>query len=145
MVTTVAPTIPVLAAIRVPTSITARPSPPGTLRINCASACNNWSASFERSSITPMKTKTGTAMSISLVMMPNMRLGNALRKAGSKLPVMIPIRAKIRATPASVNATGKPASREIPAAKNSPRDIRPDILAVSDTGPGNKLEKIYVS
>jgi len=30
---------------------------------------------------------------------------------------MIPIRAKIRATPASVNATGKPASREIPAAK----------------------------
>ena len=76
--------------------------------------------------MTPMNTKTGSAISVSLLMMPKMRLGNALRNEGSKIPVIMPIRAKIRATPASVNATGNPASKDKPAARNKPRDIRPD-------------------
>ena len=70
MVTTVAPTMPVLAAIIAPTITTAMPRPPGVPRINWARDCSNWSASFDRSSITPMNTKTGTAIRVSLVMMP---------------------------------------------------------------------------
>ncbi|MEJ2384228.1 MAG: hypothetical protein P8Y54_07485 [Xanthomonadales bacterium] len=106
MVTTVAPTIPVLAAISAPTTTTARPSPPGMPRMICASECSNWSASFDRSSMTPMNTNTGTAISVSLVMMPNTRFGKASRNTGSKCPVSDPMPAKISATPASVNATG---------------------------------------
>ena len=98
--------MPVLAAIIAPTTTTAMPSPPGVVRINCASDCSNWSASFDRSSITPMNTNTGTAISVSLVMMPNTRFGKASRKTGSKVPDSTPMPANSRATPASVNATG---------------------------------------
>ncbi len=127
MVTTVAPTMPVLAAIRAPTSITARPSPPGTRCKICASACSNWSASRERSSITPMKTNTGTATRVSLLMMPNTRLGNASRKTASKVPVAMPMPANNRATPASVNATGKPAISASATPANRVSDISPAI------------------
>ena len=57
-----------------------------------------------------MKTNSGTAISVSLVMMPKMRLGRPDRNACSKPPPMTPPSAKISAVPPSENATGKPAS-----------------------------------
>ena len=70
IVTTVAPTIPVDAASSAPTTLTAMPSPPRSRPISSAMVSSSASASFERSSITPMKTNNGTAMSRSFVMMP---------------------------------------------------------------------------
>ena len=58
-----------------------------------------------------MKTKSGTAISTSLVMTPKMRWGIAPKKVfGSKTPKAKPSMPKISAVPASVKATGKPDS-----------------------------------
>ena len=70
MVTTVAPTIPVDAASSAPTTLTAMPRPPRMRPISSAMVSSSASASLERSSITPMNTNSGTAISRSLVMMP---------------------------------------------------------------------------
>ena len=64
------------------------------------------SAMRERSSITPMKMKSGIASSTSLFMMPKMRCGSAPRRLKSNAPAAPPIAAKISDTPASVSATG---------------------------------------
>ena len=70
MVTTVAPTMPVLAASSMPTSVTEIPSPPRRGPNSIAMVSSRLSATRERSSITPMKTNSGTAISVSLVMTP---------------------------------------------------------------------------
>ena len=70
MVTTVAPTTPVEAASRAPTSTTEIPSPPRRLPKSLPMVVSNASAMPVRSSITPMKMKSGTATSTSLVMVP---------------------------------------------------------------------------
>ena len=70
MVTTVAPTIPVEAASSMPTKITESPMPPRSRPNIRPMVCSNSSASLERSSMTPMKTKSGTATSSSLTITP---------------------------------------------------------------------------
>ena len=111
MVTTVAPTMPVLAASNIPTNVTAMPMPAFRLPITTAIASNKFSATFDFSSITPIKTKSGTAIKVVLVTIPNKRLGKALRYAASNIPKKAPTPAKINAVPASENATGNPISR----------------------------------
>ena len=70
MVTTVAPTMPVLAASSMPTTVTEIPRPPRRGPKSMAMVSSRFSAIRERSSITPMKTNSGTAMRVALVMMP---------------------------------------------------------------------------
>ena len=70
MVTTVAPTMPVLAASSIPTSVTDMPSPPRSLPNSRVRLSSRLSAIWARSSVTPMNTNSGTAMSVSLLMIP---------------------------------------------------------------------------
>jgi hypothetical protein len=70
MVTTVAPTMPVEAASSAPTIDTEIASPPGIAPNTRPIASSSSSAIFERSSMIPMKTKRGIAISTSLVIVP---------------------------------------------------------------------------
>ncbi len=70
MVTTVAPTMPVEAASSMPTKTTAIPTPPRIRPKSRPIVSSSRSAIRARSSITPMKTKSGTATSTSLTMIP---------------------------------------------------------------------------
>ena len=106
MVTTVAPTIPVEAASSIPTRVTDIPNPPRNGPNSAAMVSSRLSATRDRSSMTPMKTNSGTAISVSLVMIPYRRFGSASRKAASKTPNHPPTMAKISDTPARVKATG---------------------------------------
>ena len=67
--------MPVLAASSMPTSVTEIPSPPLRRPNSPDSVLSRSSAMRERSSVTPMKTNSGTAISVSLFMMPNSRFG----------------------------------------------------------------------
>ena len=116
--TTEAPTIPVLAAMSMPTTMTAKASPPGVPAISRERLLSRFSAIRVFSIITPMKTNSGTAMSVGFVMMPNSRPGRKPRSRPSKVPPAIPPRANSRATPARVSATGYPASRAAKTARN---------------------------
>ena len=64
--TTVAPTMPVVAANSAPTNTTEMPKPPGTGPNNFAIVTSKSSAMRERCSIMPIKMKSGMAMSVSL-------------------------------------------------------------------------------
>ena len=87
MVTTVAPTIPVEAASNAPTAMTESPRPPRRPPKRRPMASSSSSATFERSSMTPMKTKSGTAISTSFhIAFPKMRWGMARMKLMSKTP-----------------------------------------------------------
>ncbi len=121
MVTTVAPTMPVLAASSMPTSVTEMPRPPRSVPNKELRVSSNSSAMRARSSVIPMNTNKGTATSVSLVMMPNTRLGSPDRKAASKPPPRTPPSANKRAVPPRENATGKPASSSSTTATNSSR------------------------
>jgi len=72
-----------------------------------------------RSSVMPMNTNNGTASSVSLDMMPNIRLGSPDRNADSKPPPMTPPKANSNAVPPSEKATGKPASNNTTTATKS--------------------------
>ncbi len=65
MATTVAPTMPVVAASRAPTKTTEMPRPPGIGPNSCAMVTSRSSAIFERCSMMPMKMNSGMAMSVS--------------------------------------------------------------------------------
>ena len=80
MVTVVAPTTPLAAASSRPTNSTAIPRPPRQLPSSRASDSSRSSATRDRSSMTPMKMKSGIAISVSLAMMPKMRDGSAFRQ-----------------------------------------------------------------
>ena len=56
-----APTMPVVAAMMVPRIVTASASPPGMRRNKTCNVCNNCSATFDFSSIVPMKMNIGIA------------------------------------------------------------------------------------
>ena len=58
-----------------------------------------------RSSVTPMATNSGTAISVWFVTMPNRRPGRKPRSFRSKTPNAAPPNAKSSATPARVAAT----------------------------------------
>ena len=106
MVTTVAPTIPVLAASNMPTTTTEMPRPPRMLPNSLDMLPSSSSATLDFSRITPMRINRGTAIRVVLPMVPNMRPGKAARKPGSKCPARMPPAAKARAVPARVKATG---------------------------------------
>ena len=105
MVTTVAPTMPVLAAINMPTTVTAMPRPPRMEPRSVDRLLSSVSAMCVRCSVTPISTNRGTAISVWFVMMPKMRLGRNPRSPRSKTPKRAPPRANRSATPASVGAT----------------------------------------
>ena len=67
---TVAPTMPVEAASTVPTRTTEMPSPPRRSPKSRPIVTKSCSAMPDRSSIMPMKMKSGTATSTSLSMIP---------------------------------------------------------------------------
>ncbi len=79
MVTTVAPTMPVLAASSAPTTQTEIARPPRMVPNSRDIDSSRSSATRDFSSITPMKTNSGTASIVWLFMMPKMRFGNACR------------------------------------------------------------------
>ena len=106
MVTTVAPTMPVEAAINMPTNTTVIASPPRKRCSRLDSAPSRPSAILVFSSTTPMKTNRGTAIRVWLVTMPKSRSGVKSRSVGLNAPVRVPTNAKMSATPASVMATG---------------------------------------
>ena len=105
IVTTVAPTMPVLAAISIPTTTTPRANPPRTPPSRLEMASRSFSAICVFSNITPMKMNNGTATSVWLAMMPNIRPGKNPKSLGLKVPATIPMSANASATPASVKAT----------------------------------------
>ena len=70
IVTTVAPTMPVEAASSVATITVEMPRPPRNSPNSSPMVVSSTSASCERSSITPMTINSGTAISTSLVLMP---------------------------------------------------------------------------
>ena len=106
MVTTDAPTTPVVAASNAPTNTTDIAKPPRIRPNKRPIVSNNCSAIPDFSSMTPIKTNNGTANKVKLVMMPQIRSGKRLKKSKprKKLP-------KPSATAPSVNATGKPSSK----------------------------------
>ena len=111
MVTTVAPTMPVDAAISAPTMNTETPSPPRMVPNIWPIVSSSSSATLDRSSVTPMKTNSGTANSTSFqIAVPKIRIGTADRKEKSKMPKAQATPAVPSPTPARVKATGKPAS-----------------------------------
>ena len=59
----------------------------------------------DRSSTTPMKTKSGTATSTGFVMTPQKRFGSAAKSASSKAPAQMPANPARMASPPSVKAT----------------------------------------
>ena len=65
MATTVAPTIPVVAASSAPTNTTEIPSPPGMGPNSWAMVTSRSSAMRERCSMIPMNTNSGIAMRVS--------------------------------------------------------------------------------
>ena len=79
MVTTVAPTMPVEAASRAPTTHTEIAKPPRRVPNSRDMDSSRSSATLDFSSITPINTNSGTASMVWLFMMPNRRLGRALR------------------------------------------------------------------
>ena len=105
IVTTVAPTIPVLAAINMPTTVTAMPSPPRAPPMSADRLFSSVSAMWVRCSVTPISTNRGTAISVWFVMIPNTRLGRNPRSPRSNTPNRAPPNANRSATPARVGAT----------------------------------------
>lgn len=114
MVTTVAPTMPVEAPRRAPTTTTEMASPPRTLRKRACMVSRSSRASPDRSRANPMKMNSGTAMSMVLVMKPHMRRGNRSKKEGLR-----PMRPKRKLVPIMVKVTGKPAMRAMVSTRKS--------------------------
>ena len=83
-VTTVAPTMPVVAPISTPTRMMPMPSPPRSEPATWPITSIRSSASRERSSIMPMNTNSGIASSVEFVTTPKMRCGSRLNSSVPK-------------------------------------------------------------
>ena len=105
IVTTEAPTTPVVAAKRAPTNTTEMARPPRTRPNKRPIVSSSSSARPDFSRITPIKINKGTANSVKLVIMPQILRGSRSKKSNPKnvLP-------NASATAPSVKATGNPAS-----------------------------------
>ena len=106
IVTTVAPTIPVLAAKRAPTRIIEILNPPLMFLKAKAIFSSILDAMPDLSKTVPIKINKGTARSVTLFMMPNILKGILLKIAGSKMPNGMHIKANKMDIPDKVNATG---------------------------------------
>jgi hypothetical protein len=106
-ITTEAPTMPVVAAMIVPMSVTDIARPPGMRRV---STCRQWSRSLAmplRSSMVPMKMNIGTATSTGLEAAAPHTLGRRLKNcSGWKTSNRMPMPPKKMAMPPSTKATG---------------------------------------
>ncbi len=111
IVTTVAPTIPVLAANNAPTIITEIPKPPFTFLNKADIESKRFSAIFDFSNIIPMNINIGIATKVSFVIIPNILLGKANKIDKSKLFVRLHAKANRIDTPDKVKATGYPSIR----------------------------------
>src|SRR5262245_41206333 len=111
MVMTLAPTIPVDAARMAPTTTTEIAMPPRSRPNSRAIVSSSSSARPDFSSTTPMKTNSGTAMSVTFVIVPQMRKGRMSKKSGRSAPVSTPSRPKKRPVKVRLKATGKPTKR----------------------------------
>src|SRR5713226_4087668 len=112
MVITLAPTMPVDAARMAPTTTTEMAIPPLSLPKSSAIVSSSSSASPDFSSATPMKTKSGTARSVKLVIVPQMRSGRIPKKSGRRNPRPMPVRPKTSPVKVRLKATGKPKNRK---------------------------------
>ena len=102
-----APTMPVVAAMMVPISVTDIASPPGTRRVSTCSALRSSSATPDFSRIVPMNTNIGTAIRTWFcTAWPQMRGIRLPSCAGRKTSKYMPSTAKPSATPPRTNATG---------------------------------------
>ena len=106
MVTTVAPTIPVLAARNMPTTTTEMPRPPRRLPNTRAILFSSSSAMRDFSRMVPIRMNSGTAIRVILLIVPKMRFGRALRNPASNTPPRMPPTANANAVTARVSATG---------------------------------------
>jgi hypothetical protein len=106
MVTTVAPTMPVLAASKAPTTIIEMLKPPLIFLNASAIFFNIFDAIPDFSKTVPIKIKRGTANKVTLFIIPNILKGMLLKIEISNIPKGMQIIANRIDTPESVNATG---------------------------------------
>ena len=106
MVTTVAPTIPVLAASNAPTIIIEIDKPPLILLNAVAMFSSIFAATPDLSRMVPIKINSGTARRVILFMIPKILIGILLKIVGSKISKGTQIKANKIETPANVSATG---------------------------------------
>jgi hypothetical protein len=106
MVTTVAPTMPVLAASKAPTTLIEMLKPPLIFLNASAIFFNIFDAIPDFSKTVPIKTKRGTANKVTLFIIPNILKGMLLKIEISNIPKGMQIIANRIDTPESVNATG---------------------------------------
>ena len=119
IITTEAPMMPVLAAMIVPMTVTPSASPPGTRRSSTWRQCRRSWATPERSSMVPMKTKSGTATSTRFSAAPPQTRGRMLKNSmGANTSRAVPIRPNASDAPPSANATGKPVNNRHPSPMN---------------------------
>ena len=119
MAITVAPTIPVLAASKVPTNKIEIPRPLLYLLNKEDMEVNNSSATLDFSKITPINTNNGTATSVAFVIIPKSLFGIVSRRFISKAPKILATKAKRMETPPKVKATGNPKRRVKQITKNN--------------------------
>jgi hypothetical protein len=106
IVTTVAPTIPVLAAKRAPTRIIEILNPPLMFLKAKAIFSSILAAIPDLSKTVPININKGTARSVTLFIMPNILKGILLNISGSNNPKGMQIKANKMDIPDKVNATG---------------------------------------
>src|SRR6478672_1903277 len=105
---TLAATTPVVAASSAPTKTTAYASPPRSGPNSWPIVSSRSSAMPERSRISPMNVKNGTASSVSFDITPHTRSGSAWNSVVCSRPRLRPTIPNSMPTAASENATGKP-------------------------------------
>ena len=110
IVTTVAPTIPVLAARRAPTTIIEILKPPLIFLNAKAIFANIFAAIPDLSRMVPIKINRGTARRVTLFIIPNILNGILFKIDSSNIPKGMQISANKIETPDRVNATGYPSS-----------------------------------
>jgi hypothetical protein len=123
MVTTVAPTIPVLAANRAPTTIIEILKPPLMFLKAKAIFSSIFDAMPDLSKTVPIKMNRGTASNVTLFIFPKILKGMLLKIAGSKIPKGTQIKANKIDIPDRVNATGYPNSNAQQTSPNNKRGI----------------------
>jgi len=106
IVTTVAPTIPVLAASSAPTTIIEILSPPLIFLKAKAIFSSILDAMPDLSKTVPIKINKGTARRVTLFIIPKILKGILLKIAGSKIPNGMQIKANRMDIPDRVKATG---------------------------------------
>src|SRR6266508_1645398 len=111
MVITLAPTIPVEAARIAPTTTTEIAMPPLSFPKTSAMVSSSSPASPDFSRATPMKTKSGTARSVKLVIVPQILSGKMSKKFACRTPNDTPRSPKKSPVNVRLKATGKPRNR----------------------------------